>query len=152
MTVFSRILSVDAPVGLVSQASGKNPAFEIPFTADGEIPFPPCILRGPRREHLINGDAIRPAPAGAYEVTYLADVPAGLFGAGDIEIQVEGCCKADIRQAGGGDWIKVFRKLRIEAPARPVRRPMATAGPDSTQVRLYFGIHKHMHQPYYETT
>jgi hypothetical protein len=158
MAVFSRIVDVDAPAGLVSQASGKNPAFEIAFTADGEIPFPQVILRAQGGEHLINGEAIRPVPAGgqapaaAYEVTYLADVPAGLFGAGEIELQVEGCRKADIGQAGGGDWIKVFRRLQVEAPARPLRRPTAAAGPDASQVRLYFGIHKHMHQPYYNTT
>jgi hypothetical protein len=152
MMVFSRILDIDAPAGLVSQASGKNPAFEISFTADGEIPFPQVILRAQGREHLVNGSAIRPAPAGSHEVTYLADVPAGLFGAGEIEIQVEGCRKADIRQAGGGDWIKAFRRLRIEALVRPVRRPTAAAGPDASQVTLYFGIHKHMHQPYYNTT
>ena len=64
MTVFSRILDIDAPAGLVSQASGKNPAFEISFTADGAIPFPQVILRAQGREHLINGEAIRPAPAG----------------------------------------------------------------------------------------
>src|SRR5512147_1520896 len=104
-TVFSRILDIDAPAGLVSQASGKNPAFEISFTTDGAIPFPQVVLRAHGREHLVNGNAIRPAPAGvqapaaAYEITYLADVPAGLFGAGHIEIQVEGCRKADIRQA-----------------------------------------------------
>jgi Glycosyl hydrolase family 57 len=158
MTVFSSIISVDAPAGLVSQASGKNPAFEIAFTADGNIPFPQVILRAQGREHLVNGEAIRPAPAGgqapaaAYEVTYVADVPAGLFGAGEIEIQVEGCREADIRRAGGGDWTKAFRRLRIEAPTRPLRRPSVAIGPDASQVRLYFGIHKHMHQPYYNTT
>ncbi|MFO1112891.1 MAG: hypothetical protein U1E35_03130 [Rhodospirillales bacterium] len=32
-------------------------------------------------------------------------------------------------------------------------RPFASAGPDeASRVRLYFGIHKHMHQPYYNTT
>lgn len=63
-TVFSRILDIDAPAGLVSQASGKNPAFEISFTTDGAIPFPQVVLRAHGREHLVNGNAIRPAPAG----------------------------------------------------------------------------------------
>ncbi|HYN39033.1 MAG TPA: hypothetical protein VES39_07270, partial [Rhodospirillales bacterium] len=147
MAVFSRIVDIDLPQGLVCEASGRAPAFEIAFTTDGEVPFPQVILRGQSGERLIKGDAIRPAPAAAAgHVDWIADAPAGLFGPGEVEVQVEGCRKADITTAGGGDWIKAFARLRVEAAPRPVR-PVASAGPDAAAVRLYFGIHKHMHQP-----
>jgi len=155
MAVFSKILSVDLPAGLVCEANGRNPEFDITFVADGEIPFPQVILHTSAGDKLIKDEAIRPAPAGkaeppgVHEVTYVALVSAGLFGAGDVRVQVEGCRKADFRQAGGGDWIKEFRTLQVERAPRPVR---TTAGPDAGQVKLYFGIHKHMHQPYYNTT
>jgi hypothetical protein len=152
MSLFSRIVSIDLPRGLVCEASGRTPAFEIAFTTDGEVPFPQVILRSQGREHLIKGEALRPTPAvEARNVDWIADMPAGLFGPGEVEVQVEGCRKADIRTAGGGDWIKAFARLRVEPAPRPMRQ-IAAAGPDAAAVRLYFGIHKHMHQPYYNTT
>jgi Glycosyl hydrolase family 57 len=150
MPIFSRIISVDVPTGLEAEATGRNPAFEIAFTADDEIPFPQVILHTPNGDRLINGDAIQPAPAAVGETTYRAAVVAGLFGAGEVQVQIEGCKQADISRAGGGDWVKEFRTLRMTAASRP--RPRASAGADASQVKLYFGIHKHMHQPYYNTT
>jgi len=38
--VFSALLDVDVPTALEVDVSGKSPAFEIAFAADGEIPFP----------------------------------------------------------------------------------------------------------------
>ncbi len=152
MSVFSKILGIDLPPSLRCEDSGRTPEFQIGFTTDGDVPFPQVILRSQGREHVIKGDSLRPAPAAeAQNVDWLAEVPAGLFGPGEVEVQVEGCRKADIRTAGGADWIKLFGRLRIEAAPRPVRQ-IATAGPDGAAVRLYFGIHKHMHQPYYNTT
>ena len=86
------------------------------------------------------------------EYTYTASVPAGLLWANTINVQVEGCRKADIQQSGGGDWIKAFGQLRIapNAKAQPVIRE--ATGPGDAPVKLYFSIHKHMHQPYYNAT
>ncbi len=152
MAVFTRIVRIDLPPALVCEPSGRTPAFEIAFTTDGDVPFPQVIVRAQGRERLINGAALRPAPAAdAGNVDWIADAPAGLSGPGELEVQVEGCRKADISQAGGGDWVKAFARLRVEPAPRPVR-PVASAGPDAAQVRLHFGIHKHMHQPYYNTT
>jgi hypothetical protein len=148
MAVFSRILSVALPESLTCEASGKNPAFEITFAADGEIPLPQVILHGPAGQVLIKGEAIRRLSASAKETAYAATVAAGLIRAGEIRVQVEGCKKADFSQAGGGDWVKEFRTLKLAAAPRP----RVQAGADAGQVKLYFGIHKHMHQPYYNTT
>lgn len=151
MTVFSEFRRIEMPAAVDAEAqTRKNPAFEIEITADGEIPFPQVILHGSGGERVIGGDAIERAPAGSDEVSYIVHVPAGLAGAGEVQIQIEGCRKADWRQAGGGDWVKAFRTLRVNA-AKPAPRAAASAG-SGADVTLYFGIHKHMHQPYYNTT
>ena len=80
MTAFSRFVRIDMPTGLVCEASGKNPEFEIAFSADGEIPFAQVIVHANGSHHLINGAAIRPAPAVESAAEYVADVPAGLAG------------------------------------------------------------------------
>jgi hypothetical protein len=151
MAVFSRILTVDVPQTLACEEDRKNPEFEITFTADGDIPFPQVILHvGGGTQHLIKGEAIGRAPGGpSAEATYLARVPSGLLGPGKITVQVEGCRIAEIEHAGDDDWLKAFATLTLAAaPERP--RPAAAADPNAQ--RICFGIHKHMHQPYYNTT
>ncbi|MEI2742017.1 MAG: glycosyl hydrolase family 57 [Candidatus Competibacter sp.] len=147
--VFNRILEILLPDMLQCEDSDKNPAFTIAFTTDGIVPFPQVILHAPNGQHLLKSDLITVSDSPGGERLHTVQVPAGLFGCGEIKIQVEGCRKAEIHQAGGGDWIKEFRSLRL-APAvkaRPVIR--AASGADQGSVKLYFGIHKHMHQPYY---
>lgn len=151
MAVFSRFLSIDVPASLTCGTDRKNPAFEIGFIADGEIPFPQVILHGDGGQRLINGEAIRVSSRTKDEVAYMASVPAGIFRPGEVTVQVEGCRQADIGHAGGDEWRKEFGKLTLTAAARPATRPRASAA-GSTQPKLYFGIHKHMHQPYYNTT
>ena len=149
MTAFSRFVRIDVPAGLVCEASGRNPRFEIAFGADGEIPFPQVIVHAAGRQHLINGEAIRAVPALEAAAEYVAEIPAGLTGPGEVTVQVEGCRKADIGRAEGGDWIKEFRTVRLTAATRPAPRAEVVSG---AEVKLYFGIHKHMHQPYYDAT
>jgi hypothetical protein len=148
MAIFSRLVSITLPTGLVCAANGRNPAFTVAFAADGEIPFPQVILHAANGQIVLSGDGVREAGRTAATVSYEAGVPAGLIPAGEIRIQVEGCRKADWRQAGGGDWIKEFRALTLARAPQPPRMSAGAAG----GVRLYFGIHKHMHQPYYNTT
>jgi hypothetical protein len=146
--VFSQFSVIDLPERLTCEPNGKNPAFPIELTADGMIPFPQIILRQHGREHLFRGDeiALKSAdPDGSHR--YRAEIPQGKLGPGEVHIQIEGCRKADISQAGGGDWIKTFRTLALERAPRPAV-PRVQGG--DTPV-LYFGIHKHMHQPYYDT-
>ena len=151
MTVFSCILRIELPAEIICEATGRTPAFEVAFAADGEIPFPQVILHARGQQHLVNGAAIRETGRTATEVAYLASVPAGLLGPGEVTVQVEGCKQADVNQAGGDDWVKDFRSVPVTAPARPRPRPAPT-GAGGGDVKLYFGIHKHMHQPYYNTT
>jgi hypothetical protein len=149
MSVFTKFLSVDCPAALACDAaSGKNPAFAVRFAADGEIPFPQVILHGQGQQKLFNGDAIQALGEQEGQWDYLAEVPAGLLQGGEVTVQVEGCRKADLGQAGGGDWVKEFHSLKLSALPRPRPEPrIAITG--GAPVKVYFGIHKHMHQPYY---
>lgn len=150
MKVFDAFIRIDLPEAVETDgATRKNPAFEIEIVANGEIPFPQVILHGQSGQRILGPDAIEAAPGEAHEASYVVHVPAGLVGAGEVRVQIEGCRKADWRQAGGGDWIKAFRTVQVKAPKPAPRSPAATA---AGAVTLYFGIHKHMHQPYYNTT
>ena len=114
---------------------GANPAFEIAFTADGDIPFPQVILRGQGREHLINGEAIRPAPAGG-------QAPAAARG--QLCRRRAGRSVRRGRDRGAGRGLPRGRhparpgaatgsrpsdRLRIEAPTAPLRRPSGRRRP-----------------------
>jgi len=163
---FSRLVRIEVPESVACDPSGKNSPFEITILADGRIPFPQVILYAQDRQHLIKDRMIAASGTDADgRVTYVASVPAGLAGPGEIDIQVEGCRKADLRQAGDGDWIKEYRRVRIRsnattgepaaaAKAKPKPVPRATLKPGTfgTEPKVYFGIHKHMHQPYYQAT
>jgi Alpha-amylase/alpha-mannosidase len=150
MAVFTRLVSIDAPASLTCDATGKNPAFQVTFTADGDIPFPQVIVHSQSGQRLIKGEEITENASATGGNAYSCNVPAGLSGPGELRLQVEGCRKADLTQAGGDDWIKDFRTVRLDAGAKPA--PRVTAGGGGAPVKLYFGIHKHMHQPYYNTT
>lgn len=150
MKVFDAFIRIDLPQAVEADGeSRKNQAFEIEFVANGEIPFPQVILHRQSGQRIIGADGIERLPGEAHEASYVVHVPAGIFGAGEVRVQIEGCRKADWRQAGGGDWIKAFRTVQVKAPKPRPQSPAATA---AGAVTLYFGIHKHMHQPYYNTT
>jgi hypothetical protein len=151
MSVFSRFLSIDSPGELVCGSDGKNPEFLVRFSTDGEVPFPQVILHAAGTQNLFNSDMIQASSEAPALWSYCLTVPAGLFGPGRISIQVEGCRRADWQQASGEDWIKDFSELRLNVPVRsePEIRVAVSGG---AEVKVYFGIHKHMHQPYYNTT
>ncbi len=210
MPIFSRFLGIDCPARLEVVADGSYPAFQVAFSADAEIPFPQVIVRASGRETLVNGEAILGSEQASGPWHYLATVPAGSASGERLELQIEGCRRAEVQQAGGGDWIKTFAEVRLERAGRAASpdgqgaearlgsasrdtrgdppRPAAAggeaagggaaerdvrtggeprdeaAGPRSAsalmqparsngaEVKVYFGIHKHMHQPYYDTT
>ena len=45
MGIFTRFLVIDCPQEIHCEPDGTHPAFDVRFTADGEIPFPQVILR-----------------------------------------------------------------------------------------------------------
>lgn len=151
--IFNRILDVECPPQLTAGSDGRVPAFEFRFTADGDIPFPQVILHGQGSPILLNGAAIRVEPSASGTSCHVVTVPAGLLqGPRLVQIQIEGCRVAELASAGDEDWIKVYRELRVIAPPKPEREARVAMGEGGEPVKVYFGIHKHMHQPYYNTT
>jgi hypothetical protein len=147
-SLFSAIRSVRHPKKVkVDPVSGRSITFEIEFEADGLVPFPQLIVWENGRQHLFPKDRLQHAGEG----TYRATLPAGLLTPGKHTIQAEGCRQPDPALASAQDWIKVFSEIVVEAPApsrveigSAARAPRVQAG-----LKVRFGIHKHMHQPYY---
>lgn len=139
---FSEITDIDVPERLTA-VEGRSPAFRISFEADAEIPFPQVIVWEHGRAHLFTDQRIESLGDGYYAVA----VPAGLVGLGEFSVQIEGCRLPDPKAAGPDDWIKQFRTIVVEPGAVTPIVGMSVEG-----VKVYFGIHKHMHQPYYNTT
>jgi len=145
-SVFSQITSVTVPKDLAADpATGRSPAFEIRFCANGTIPFPQVIVRENGREHIFGGADIAAEKPGHFTVK----VAAGKLPPGNFQVQVEGCTKADWQKSGGGDWIKAFGELGIAFPVTAAKKAGAVKVGTSKGVKIYYGIHKHMHQPYY---
>ena len=137
--VFTRILGIELPDTLRCDDSGKNPAFSIGFRSDGPIPFPQLILHTSSGAQLLKGDALSFEIHGS-DYLYRASVPAGLLWPGEITVQAEGCRKADIRQAGGEDWIKAFERLRILPDSDdPKKWPERGAFASSVQIEKVSG-------------
>jgi hypothetical protein len=151
MGTFTRFLAIDCPPELRCAPDGTHAAFAVRFTTDGEVPFAQVILHVAGQQTLLNGAAIRAREVHPDEWEYVAAVPPGVMAGERLGIQVEGCRQVDIRRAQGGDWIKEHRELRLIRPPRP-RPAVQAAVTGGAAVTLYFGIHKHMHQPYYNTT
>ncbi len=151
MGTFTRFTQINCPETIRCGPDGEHEAFEVGFTADGEIPFPQVILHAPGRVLLLKGEAIRSHQTAPGTWHYATRVPAGKLTGEGVAIQIEGCRQADIGLAGGDDWIKIFRDIRLIRPPRPAAI-CCTQGSGGAEVKLYFGIHKHMHQPYYNTT
>jgi hypothetical protein len=147
MSAFS-ILSVEHPARLTCDpGAAGQPAFRVTMVSDAPIPFPQIIIWEGARQHLFRDHQIEREPRNRYTVT----VPADLLRPGRYTIQAEGCRKADPSAAGAGDWVKSYSEIVIEpAPhASAVERVSAPPPAPVGGIRIYFGIHKHMHQPYY---
>ena len=153
--VFTQILKVTLPDYVIM---GKG--FTIRFEADAEIPFAQVIVRHAdgwewivRDEHVKKGREM-----GRYRV----EVPPKAYHGGTAYLQIEGCRKADIGRAGAADWVTIHKEIEVregkphkaqsvkKAVLKP-KKPTVTLG-TSNEPLIYFGIHKHMHQPYYNAT
>ncbi len=140
---FTEILSVQAPTSIDRTTGAASPAFSVEFTADGLIPFAQVIVWCDGQSHVVRAHSRADKTN-----TYVATVPEGLSRGDRLTLQVEGCRNDNIEEAQPGDWIKKFVDVTIGLPS--VHYVQALCG--DSPVRIYFGIHKHMHQPYYRAT
>jgi len=134
---------------------GKS--FTVLIETDGEVPFAQIILRhADGWEWIIKEERVSYQGKGCYHF----QVPPDAYHAGTAYLQIEGCRVADIGAASADDWVTVHRELQIigtttetvqSAQPKPIPTPSITLG-DSNQPVIYFGIHKHNHQPYYNAT
>ena len=153
--MFTRILQVDVPTAVQCNESGNNLSFNISFNTDGTVPFPQIIIHTPDgRQYLINGDKIQEGASSSDDChyRYSTKILDDVLKPGTHNIQIEGCRRANIQQSLEEDWIKEFHQLRIipNTNIREVTNINNKIG--TTSLKLYFGIHKHMHQPYYNAT
>ena len=159
--VFNSILHAKTE-GCLKTKNNKNQAFEIHFHADGIIPFPQVIIRHLGTEWIYRGE-LQSNTKKTYH--YKVSVESERLTSGDYQAQIEGCKKANFQFANDNDWIKIFHNFSI-TKAQEEKAIQNTSGDlrfkrkasrkseksISKQVKIFFGIHKHMHQPYYEAT
>lgn len=150
--VFSTIIKLQVPHQITT-----GQGFEVLMHTDGEVPFPQLILRQENRPEWVSPQsAIKHQGEGVYRFK----IPATAFVEGMVWLQAEGCKLADINKAAEQDWLKAYAELHAvagkksgAAKTKAVKKQPAriTVG-KSDQPVIYFGIHKHMHQPYYNAT
>ncbi len=148
--IFTAIQDIALPGVLRADGTGFLPESRAELRADGDIPFPQLIVRDSHGNELllVKGGAIAPAP----DNTYVATIPAGKFRPGKYRLQAEGCRRADFENARPEDWIKRFLDIEVlpaPASANAATTPRVAVAGGGGRAKLYFGIHKHMHQPYY---
>lgn len=103
--------------------TNHNPAFEVRFEADGEIPVPQVViwLGSGDEQHVVQGEQIRKG----INNTYVATVPANLIPIGDHMLQVQGCRKLDLATAIEPDWVKTSKPLNIDTPSLTTQQLLA---------------------------
>ncbi len=141
------IKSVEYPARLVAdKKSETSPAFRVVMVTDAPVTFPQIIIWEGGRQHLYRDHQIERAKGNRY----IASIPAGLLKPGRYTIQVEGCSSSDPSQARAEEWVKAYSEIVIEpAPRAAVEVKAAPKPAVKNGIKIYFGIHKHMHQPYY---
>ena len=148
--IFTRIERIEVP-----ERAETGSGFEVSMYTDGEVPFPQLILRQQEgREWLVREVLVNIAKK---QHEYCFQIPAEAYGSGTIWLQIEGCRRADLDNAQAEDWIKAFAELHAHDPGSgkapaPQAVPVTITLGESREPVIYFGIHKHMHQPYYNAT
>jgi hypothetical protein len=149
--IFSRIVNVDIPSSVaIDSSTGRSVMFSIKFSTDGVVPFPQLIIRDYSKEHIFKEQQISTES----DNVFIAHIPSGLLTTGTFNVQVEGCRLKEWQNAGGGDWIKWNGQIKIDSlqPANRNDTKKIRVKRDPSGVKVYFGIHKHMHQPFYRAT
>ncbi len=143
--IFTSIKTIELP-----EKIDVGQGFTIVVIADGEMPFAQIIIRhSDGWEWIVKEQLVK--CKGNY--CYQFQVPATAYHTGMANLQIEGCKIANLSNASEDDWITVFRDIQI-IDSKVVEKPIApniTLG-ENNQPVVYFGIHKHMHQPYYNAT
>jgi hypothetical protein len=147
--IFTRIEKIELP-----EIAQIDKGFTVIMVANGEVPFAQIIVR-----HVGGWEWIVKEQRVTYEGKgrYRFQIPPEAYHTGIAYLQIEGCRVADIGAASPDDWIKVHRDIQIKGTAAPQTTPTPiqtqsiTLG-ESNQPVIYFGIHKHNHQPYYNAT
>ncbi|RKZ86709.1 MAG: glycosyl hydrolase family 57 [Candidatus Parabeggiatoa sp. nov. 1] len=148
--IFTKIEKVELP-----ETASINKGFTVVMVADGEVPFAQLIVRhNDGWEWIVKEQYVTDEGKGSY----CFQVPPEAYHAGTVYLQIEGCRVADIYAAQPDDWIKRHCELQIVGgtaasipkPVQPQQfsQPSITLG-ETDQPVIYFGIHKHQHQPYY---
>ncbi|PIE36241.1 glycosyl hydrolase family 57 [candidate division KSB3 bacterium] len=150
--IFNRIVHV----GLPDQAEvGKG--FIVTMETDGDIPFAQIIVRhADGWEWVVRDDSVVYEEPGRCRFM----VPPEAYHSGTAYLQIEGCHSEDIQTATPQEWVIEHHQIEIqEASGMPLQPspppqdiftiPEVTLGISRDPV-IYFAIHKHMHQPYYD--
>ena len=154
MMIFTKIKKIELPK---TAEAGKG--FTVIMETDGIVPFAQMIVRhGNGWEWIVKEQRVTHQGKGCYHF----QVPSEAFHAGTAYLQIEGCRVADIGAANSDDWITVYHQLQIAGtePPKPEKAPLQSQPistpsislKESNQPVIYFGIHKHNHQPYYDAT
>lgn len=156
--IFTKIESVELP-----QTVSTGEGFSVLVEANGEMPFAQVIIRQPGGwEWIVRDDKVVHEGDGRYRI----QVPPEAYRHGPAYLQIEGCRVADLGAAGANDWISLHLELQVKGDQsqngashhhQPAPEAVSFTQPSvtlerSTEPVIYFAIHKHMHQPYYNTT
>lgn len=150
--IFTRIEKVELPTTV---EVGKG--FTVVMVTNGEVPFAQIIVRHTDGwEWIIKDQQVSHEEGHRYRF----QIPPEAYHAGTAYLQIEGCRMANIGAANPDDWITIHREFQIEekgADQSTDSQPEFFHTPsimlnESNQPVIYFGIHKHMHQPYYNAT
>ena len=155
--IFTQILALEVEQPLyVCPCCGKNKELTVRFRADGQVPYPQLLIWDGGKSYVYAGKDIKAES----DYLYSVKIPAGILPAGGFTAQAEGCLKTNIQMARPHDWVKAYKMFCIapaqEAAERAEQKEKVTVdlkGPalaESSEPKIYFGIHKHMHQPYYD--
>ncbi len=144
-SLFTRILRAEVEGTLATTPGGlESQAFAVALEADGLVPFAQIIVWQQGQQRAL----CRAEPAGSEGHRYLAQIPAGILQPGAFTLQAEGCRTAQLEHAAPQDWTKTYLELEVVATPANLQSPAVVAAGEGG-IKVYFGIHKHMHQPYY---